>query len=191
MSNWNKLSLLVLLLVLLKVYLYFIRILLSRQKITNLYNKISNGLVSVKDLGAVSEDYFAQWCMELLKKLNFKNIQLLSTDQEKNVQVLAFKKYKKVYIRWLILDSKAIDSEDKSEIICKEEIQRFVGTMEHDNIKFGYFITNSYFSKDGREYAASLPGDIIDLKLINGSELTRIHRQFQKFAYRVNLNLEV
>jgi hypothetical protein len=187
----NQMLLLIAVFLFLKAYIYFIKRATVKLKNDNEMNKLSHGLVSRKDLSNVRGKVFIDWCTTFLENLDFKNIHIISTSCSDNVQILAYRNLKRVYVKCILCSQLDSDDEDNFEKVGRPELQKLVGTMEHDNIKYGYIITNGDFSSDAQQYAETLPPKTISLKLIDGCKLTRLHRQFQKQYVPVKLKMEV
>jgi hypothetical protein len=148
--------------------------------ITDLDNRLDYALVSRKDLAKASDSQFVRWCFKLLERNSFTSVDLVSTLIRKNVQICGYAGPKKVYVKCLKADLKSDSKhEDDYENVGRPDIQKLVGTMEHDGVYEGWFITNGNFSSEAISYASTLPEDY-KINLIDGAELTRLHRLSQR-----------
>lgn len=191
MSSPQKILFLILLLFSLKLYNYFIKKITFYLNNSRTLSRVEQGLVSRKDLSVVPESIFSDWCLNLLENLGFKNLQFLDFCTGDYIQLLAYKNLKKFYVLCACKNQLDSGGEDDFEKINLPEVQKLVGAMEHDNIKHGYFITTGDFAKDSREYAKTLPSEKPSLTLIDGCELTRLHRNIKYPGFKASLEVEV
>lgn len=191
MSNFEKIIYLFLLILLMKLLIYISKKIIFNLNYTSVIDKISYGLVSRKDFCEMPDVIFIDWCIKILEKTGFKNIHILSKKSYDNVQLLAYKSFKKVYIKCSLKGLSGTGSEDNFEKLERHELQKFVGSMEHDNINCGYCLTNGDFTKDAEEYAATLPSGTISLKLLDGCTLTSLHRKTESKGFNTLLEAEV
>jgi Restriction endonuclease len=155
----------------------------------NNLNKLKYGLVSRKDLAQVTNASFIRLCTPIIESIGIYDINIINSNFANNYQAQGYINNKACYIKFVKLDhDDAIDGdEDSFCMVGRPELQKFVGTMEHDNIKIGYVITNGNFSCDAIDYAKSMPNNYY-IKTIDGCELTRIHRRNQKQYLTANLD---
>ncbi|WP_163195180.1 restriction endonuclease [Clostridium thermarum] len=160
----------------------------AKTELTNSRNKLNYGLASRKDLSSLSNASFITWSLSILVELGFSNLQVMSYKLSDSYQIKASINGSDAYIKFIKLNLKdtPID-EDDYPTVGRPEVQEFLGTMERDNIKIGYVITNGNFSGDASEFAVTMPTGYY-LKLIDGCELTRLHRRNQKQYLVANLD---
>lgn len=160
----------------------------AKAELTNTKNKLNYGLASRKDLSSLSNTSFITWSLGILIELGFSNLQIMSYKLSDGYQIKALINGSAAYIKFIKLKPKDIPTdEDDYPTVGRPDLQEFVGTMEKDNIKIGYVITNGNFSSDAVEYASTMPGGYY-LKLIDGCELTRLHRRNQKQYLVANID---
>jgi hypothetical protein len=171
---------LIVLIILMRVGIVVISRYIFSCSITDLNNRLNYALVSRKDLAKASDSQFVRWCFKLLEKDFFTSVDLVSTLIRKNVQICGYAGTKKVYIKCLKADLKSDSKhEDDYETVGRPDIQKLVGTMEHDGVYEGWFVTNGDFTPEAVKYAHTLPEDY-KINLIDGTELTRLSRILQK-----------
>jgi hypothetical protein len=189
MNMWNGILYLLGAAVMLKVIKYV----LIRYKysfiVQNSINKIEYGLVSRRDLSDASNSRFVIWCTGILETLGFHNIQIITKNLENSYQFQGYINGRRSYIKCIKADhsSSASKDEDDLSVVGKSELQEFIGTMEQDKVKLGYILTNGNFSKTAYEFAATMPTEYF-IRLVDGCELTRLHRRNQKQYLTPNLD---
>jgi hypothetical protein len=152
----------------------------DKVNLTNSRNRLTYGLASRKDLSRLSNSSFITWSVGILRDIGFSNIKIMSYKLSDSYQIKASINGTQAYIKFFKLQLKDTPSnEDDFSTVGRPDLQKFVGTMELDNIKIGYVITNGNFSSDANEFAATMP-DGYYIKVIDGCELTRLHRRNQK-----------
>ena len=159
-------------------------------KVKNSINRANYGLVSRKDLVNLSNSHFISWCTDILESIGFRSIQLNTYKQDSNFQLRGYINEKLTYIKCAKLDyidrTKNSLEDDDFLTVGRPDLQKLVGTMEHDNIMLGYVLTTGDFTDDAIEFANTMP-DGYFLKIIDGCELTRLYRRNQKQYLASNL----
>lgn len=166
----------------------------------NLMNKIVYGLASRKDLADITTSEFIAWCIPILQYNNIGDIKIHSKNPNDALQLLGYKDSRRVYIKCInlqLLDdpkdkgNTSAENRDDYKCIGSPQLRELVGLMEHDGAEFGYVITNGDFSPAAIEYARKLITNNvgISLELIDGCELTRLHRNCQR-QYATAINTE-
>jgi len=147
--------------------------------LTALENRLNFGVVSRKDLSKASDSHFINWCLRMLQQMNFSSVDLVSAALSDDIQICGYAGKKKLYIRCIkcqpIANSKNADDFEK---VGRAELQKLVGAMEHDRVKYAWVLTNGDFTSDAIDYAKTLPSTY-KLLLINGPSLTRNYRHYQ------------
>ncbi|WP_180375448.1 restriction endonuclease [Clostridium thermarum] len=160
----------------------------AKAKLSNTRNKLNYGLASRRDLSSLSNASFITWSLGILTELGFSNLQVMSYKLSDSYQIKAFINGSDAYIKFIKLNPKDTPlDEDDYPTVGRPEVQEFLGTLERDNIKIGYVITNGNFSDEASEFAATMPMGYY-VKLVDGCELTRLHRRNQKQYLVANLD---
>lgn len=151
-------------------------------KSDNLRNKLTLGLASRKDLTELTGSGFILWCTDILANIGFSNIQIVSRDIGEIYQIIAYINGQRAYIKCVKLrHNPDFDEKEEDEFLTvgRPDLQKLVGAMEKDQIKICYVLTNGDFSSEARDFAATMPLPY-SLKIIDGCELTRLHRLNQE-----------
>lgn len=180
MDIWKGIFYLIVATITLEILRYVVNHFIAVTEIKNTFNKLNYGIVSRKDLISLSDFNFIQWSIPILENLGLHNIDLINYKLSYNFQVKGYINGKLSYIKFVKLkqDSSNPNDEDAFFTVGRPDLQKFVGTMERDNVKIGYVLTNGNFSSEANDYAKTMPSNYC-LKLIDGCELTRIHRRTQ------------
>jgi hypothetical protein len=188
---WEKIFFGLIVIIIARVGIIVVTRFINKYYVINIENKLKYGLVSRKDLSTISNSYFIHWCICLLERMDFNNLEILSTNLNSNIHIEGYKNAVKVYIKCVKADNKDIQNNDDSfNCIEKSDLQRFVGEMEHDHVQLGYIISNGDFTKDAENYALTLPPNY-RLILIDGCTLTRLHRKNQSQYMETMIEMEV
>jgi hypothetical protein len=180
MAFLEKMFYMVALIVTLKIVGMVILDFKAKTELTNRRNKLNYGLASRKELSSLSNASFITWSLGILTDIGFSKFQIMSYKLSDSYQIKASINGSAAYVKFIKLKPKDTPSdEDDYPTVGRPDLQKFVGTMEQHNIKIGYVITNGNFSGEANEYAATMPNGYF-LKVIDGCELTRLHRRNQK-----------
>lgn len=135
--------------------------------------KLQYGITSRQDLFYLDKNIRNNLFENLLSYLGYDNIALGSTKGLKDVSYIGSLGSDPLYVLLNIVDlSDNINEEEKIPRVGRPTLQRFLGTMIHDEIKKGIIITNGAFSDDALTFAANLPENY-EIKLIDGINLTK------------------
>lgn len=191
MDYLEKILYMITLIVTLKIISMIILDFKAKVNLTNSGNKLLYGLATRKDLVKLSGFSFILWCLNTLGEIGLSSMKIVSKKLSDDYQVKATVNGMPAYVKFvkLRLKDNAVD-EDDYLAIGRPELQKFVGSMEHDNVKIGYIITNGNFTDDAVKYTSTLPNQYY-LRIIDGCELTRLHRRNQKQYLVANLDQEV
>lgn len=137
------------------------------------------GLVSRKHLAELSIGDFENWCFNLLEKLGYKNIEIASSWRYENYKTIISTKYKKTIYVWCKLAKEIDEYSDNYESIGRPDVQRFIGTLEHDNVTDGIIITTGDFTSEALKYVNSLPNKF-NISIYDGVALTNTHRAIRE-----------
>jgi hypothetical protein len=137
------------------------------------------------DRKAVEQDDFLYWCGQFLSDEGFTDIEYTCNKEDKCNDILCYKDREPVYVQCRLLGNIIKDSavqEDHWESMGRPDLQKFVGTMIHDDIHQGIVLTTGDFTGEAMAYAGSLP-ERIAVDLIDGKELTKKVRVLRGKAY--------
>lgn len=145
--------------------------------------------LSRKHLVELSIGDFEDWCVNFLERQNYKHVTIAATWNDsmyKTITCLKSEQATYVYCK----QTKEIDEqEDDFEKFEKPQLQKFVGTLEHDHISNGVIITTGNFTFEASEYAQNLPKRI-SLQLFDGITITKEHRKLREKEVTLHLQQE-
>lgn len=133
------------------------------------------GLVSKRMLCELTRDKFTHWCIDLLDRTGYTNIETLPESDDRSSYLIC----RKNGIRFLVvcaqldLNKPALNEDDYMRF-GRPYAQIFVGNMRYKGIYNGLIITTGYFSQHVKPYIDSLD-KIYNIKLIDGDELSLLH----------------
>lgn len=170
------------------LFIIFIALLACNKLLEILNNKLENNnktewfkyaFLSRKHLVGLSISYFQDWCVCFLKRLGYSNFKIVPVCKNENYKdIICLKENKTTYVS-CILTKEIDEKQDDYFIVGRPELQKFIGTMEHDNIFDGILITTGDFSSDALAYVDSLP-EKFSIKLFDGITLTQTHRTLRE-----------
>lgn len=192
MNFLQKILSLIFIIIFIKILSYVVNNFNIRYTKENNLNKLTYGLASRKDLVSIPNSNFIKWCASILESVGIYNIEIITNNLNDNYQAQGYINEKLSYIKFVKLEKKNLknnpnDDEDEFWTVGRPDLQKLVGTMEQDNVKVGYIITNGNFTNEAIEYAQSMPPNYY-LKIIDGCELTRMHRMNQNQYLSGNLD---
>lgn len=188
MSNFDKLFYMIFGIITLKIIGIVITDFTKTFQGNNTRNKILYGLASRKDLAKLSDASFIMWTINILKDIGFSSIKIMTYNLKESYQIKAIINGQAAYISCVkAKQNEGSNDEDDFSSIGRPELQKFVGTLEYDKVKIGYVLTNGDFAATAVEFAETMPSGYF-LKLIDGCELTRLHRRNQKQYLSANLD---
>lgn len=158
-------------------------------------SKIENGILSIKDLQKNNYDRFIKTIEYYLKFNGFTNISLIENGTSELTSFTATLNNEKIYISCsqnTLLGKEAKD-EDNWSLTGRPDIQCFLARIISNNYSKGIFITNSSFTPLAIDFVNEVnnKNSNIELKLINGYELTRLVRNFNDYCFKEDLINEV
>lgn len=115
-----------------------------------------------------NKDAFEVYCANLLKALDFENVQVTELVGDGGKDIIAYKDGEKYYV-----ECKLWDWEIENNSVGRPVVQKLVGAMVKDRVKKGFIITTSYFTPEALEYASNLPEEI-EIELIDGDKLIKL-----------------
>ncbi|WP_240951481.1 restriction endonuclease [Caldanaerobacter subterraneus] len=121
-----------------------------------------------------NKDAFEIYCGNLLKALNFENVQVTELVGDGGKDIIAYKDGEKYYV-----ECKLWDWEIENNSVGRPVVQKLVGAMVKDKVKRGFIITTSYFTAEALEYASNLPEEI-KIELIDGDKLVKLLTDLRK-----------
>lgn len=122
---------------------------------------------------------FEEWCCYFLKRQSYSDINIISTWQDNNYKTISCTNdTEQVYV-WCKLTKEIDEKVDDYENIDRSELQKFIGTMEHDNVAEGIVITTGDFNKGALEYVENLPKRFT-ITLYDGASLSKMHRKMRE-----------
>lgn len=134
--------------------------------------RLELGILSIQDLYKFGFDKFLSLSEVYLEDLGFKNLTTASIDY-KNVDFTCDFKGEKVYVQCIldnVVDVKNGDEEIYS--IGAPKVQKMLGQMVHDGVKYGIIITNGCCSNESLDFAEHQDGEHKVL-LVDGYHFTK------------------
>ena len=175
----NQFLIIFFILIVLIIYNKIINLLYSRLKVMHKDNWYKFAFLSRKHLLQLSIGNFEDWCVNFLEIYGYKNVTIIPTWNDcKYKTITCLKDSKKFYV--LCKQTKEISEKvDYYEKLGRPELQKFIGTLEHDCISNGIVFTTGDFTNEANEYAQNLPKRI-SLQLFDGISITKEHRKFRE-----------
>ena len=135
--------------------------------------------LSRKHLVKLSNGVFENWCVNFLERQGYRDVTIFSVwNDNKYKTITCLSQNEMVYV--FCKHTKEItEIEDSYEKLGRPELQKFIGTLEHDNVSKGIVITTGDFTPEANEYAQDLP-ERITLQLFDGSNLIEEHQKFRE-----------
>lgn len=158
-------------------------------------SQIELGLLSIKDFQKDNYETFIKIIKIYLDILGFKNISPLNSDDNKLTDFKCISNTDSILISCAqnSLYGKEAKDEDDWETTGRPEIQSFLARMYINDCKKGIFITNSYFSDLAIEFVDNFnnKNQDVEIKLINGYELTKSIRNHKYYILKEELLNEI
>lgn len=159
------------------------------------HSNIESGILSIKDLQKNNYDRFIK-IVELYLNLNgFTNVSLIENGRSELTNFTATLNNEKIYISCNQNDllGKEPKDEDNWSLTGRPDIQCFLARVVSNNYSKGIFITNSSFSNLSVDFVNEVNSTVsnIELKLIDGYELTKSVRNFKDYYLREDLIDEI
>lgn len=176
----------------------FIKLLISYMEKLSIYlndkiikSQIELGLLSIKDFQKDNYETFIKIIKIYLNILGFKNISPLNSDNNKLTNFKCISNTDSILVSCAqnSLYGKEAKDEDDWETTGRPEIQSFLARMYINDCKKGIFITNSYFSDLAIEFVDNFnnKNQDVEIKLINGYELTKSIRNYKYYILKKEL----
>lgn len=135
--------------------------------------KLQYGITSRQDLFYLDKNIRNNLFENLLSYFGYDSITLGGTKGLNDVTYTGSLGPDPLYVLLNIIDlSDNINEEGKTPKVGRPEVQQFLGTMTHDEIKKGVIITNGAFTNEALTFVVNLP-DTYEIKLIDGINLTK------------------
>lgn len=135
--------------------------------------KLQYGITSRQDLFYLDKNIRNNLFENLLSYLGYDSIVLGSTKDLNDINYIGKLGSETLYVLINIVDlSENINEEEKLPKLGRPEVQKFLGTMVHGEIKKGVIITNGAFTSEALIFVSNLP-DTYEIKLIDGINLTK------------------
>lgn len=158
-------------------------------------SQIELGLLSIKDFQKDNYETFIKIIKIYLDILGFKNISPLNSDDNKLTDFKCISNTDSILVSCAqnSLYGKEAKDEDDWETTGRPEIQSFLARMYINDCKKGIFITNSYFSDLAIEFIDNFnnKNQDVEIKLINGYELTKSIRNHKYYILKEELLNEI
>lgn len=158
-------------------------------------SQIELGLLSIKDFQKDNYETFIKIIKIYLDILGFKNISPLNSDDNKLTDFKCISNTDSILVSCAqnSLYGKEAKDEDDWETTGRPEIQSFLARMYINDCKKGIFITNSYFSDLAIEFVDNFnnKNQDVEIKLINGYELTKSIRNHKYYILKEELLNEI
>ena len=158
-------------------------------------SQIELGLLSIKDFQKDNYETFIKIIKIYLDILGLKNISPLNSDNNKLTDFKCISNTDSILVSCAqnSLYGKEAKDEDDWETTGRPEIQSFLARMYINDCKKGIFITNSYFSDLAIEFVDNFnnKNQDVEIKLINGYELTKSIRNHNYYITKEGLMNEV
>lgn len=154
-------------------------------------SKIESGILSIKDLQKDNYDRFINVIKLYLNFNGFTNISLIENGTSELTNFTAILNNKKIYISCSQNDllGKEDKDEDNWSLTDRPDIQCFLARTINNSSSKGIFITNSSFSDLAINFVNEVNNNNpnIELKLIDGYELTKSIRSYKDYYLKEDL----
>ncbi|MCT8976282.1 restriction endonuclease [Clostridium sp. CX1] len=175
----NKFYSLILFLIALKCYS---KILLFLKDRLNSYHKkewYKYAFLSRKHLVQLSIGDFEDWCCYFLERQDYSDVSIVSTWNDNKYKTITCKKDNTEVYVWCKLTSEVEEISDSYGTVGRPDLQKFIGTIEHDNITQGIVITTGDFTSEALDYVKNLP-ERFSITLYDGIALSKYHRKIRE-----------
>lgn len=181
--------------ILIKYLIFFFheKTLKLKEEINNKY--IINGMVSIKDLQKDNYTRFIEIIKSYLAYNNFRNISILPNGSSELTNIIATLNGENILITCIQnkLDLSENNNEDNWISCNKDNIQSFISRLLIHNCSKGMLITNSFFDNSSIDFSNKFNKSNkynLEIKLINGYELTKGIRSYSNYLSKVVLEYE-
>lgn len=168
-----------LLLVGLSIYSRIVNLLNLKLESLHKINWYKFAFLSRKHLVKLSTGDFEDWCVNFLERQKYKHVTIVPTWNDTKYKTITCLKASQEYYVFCKQTKEISEKEDDYEKIGKDQLQKFIGTLEHDHISNGIVITTGNFTFRANEYALNLPKRI-SLQLFDGISVTKEHRKLRE-----------
>lgn len=158
----------------------------TKKKRKAFYNLINRDVL----IQGLTDKSFLKWCGKLLTSLQFKNITFLNDFYPGSVNIIAYYENEKVYISsklygyendFMLHENSTFEDYNlpkKYKHITKNDIQIFLGSMIHDNVKKGIIMTTGDISQESLDFLEVLPKEY-NIELIDGQSLVSTYLSYR------------
>jgi len=175
----NQLLIFFFILIGLIIYNKIINLLNLKLKAVHKKNWYKFAFLSRKHLLKLSIGDFEDWCVTFLERYGYKNIAIIPTWNDSKYKTISCSKKARDFYVFCKQTKEISEKEDDYEKLGRAELQKFIGTLEHDCISNGIVITTGDFTDEANEYTLNLPKRI-SLQLFDGVTITKDHRKFRE-----------
>lgn len=156
--------------------------------------KIEKGMLSIKDLQKDNYNRFITTVNSYLEIHNYKSIDLIPNGNSEVTEIKATLNEDAILVSCTQNNCLSNDSstEDSWESTSRPHVQRFIARIVSSNCKKGVLINNSLFTKEAIDFVEDFNSKNlnIEIKLVDGYELTRSIRNYNNYLYKVEFSYE-